>query len=301
MDRRTFLTGSVAGVAAAAGVGRLQAKAPAAKEQAVLKLGSQAGRIPGKTLRDRVLKLQDWGGVGIELGGGANVKQVKDALKGTNVKVSAMCWGSCGGKLVSPDKDTRAAGFAAIKRALQIAGEIESTGVVFVPCFKNQSKMKVADLDKMLIDIMPAIGDFAQKCNSRVLFEPLNRGEAYYLRQLSHVARLCNEMNNPGVCMMGDFYHMNIEEKCDETAFVAAGKWLHHIHLASGARKMPGQDHLVNRKPERSFVAGFKGLKRIGYQDYCSLECGVAKGTKADQAIPTCFRFLEKQWAEAKI
>ncbi|MBA7655875.1 hypothetical protein ES703_63785 [subsurface metagenome] len=91
---------------------------------------------------------------------------------------------------------------------------------------------------------------------------------------------------------MGDFYHMCIEETSDCGAFLSAAKYLHHIHLASRTRKLPGQD-------ERSFVGGFRGLKMIGYQDYCSLECGV-RG-KADVEIPKSFRFLEKQWAEATI
>jgi sugar phosphate isomerase/epimerase len=46
-------------------------------------------------------------------------------------------------------------------------------------------------------------------------------------------------------------------------------------------------------------VEGFRGLKMIGYQDYCSLECGV-RG-KAEQEIPKSFRFLEAQWREAVV
>ena len=91
---------------------------------------------------------------------------------------------------------------------------------------------------------------------------------------------------------MGDFYHMCKEEKDDDAAFVAGGKWLHHVHLACRARNLPGQD-------DRSFVAGFRGLKKIGYQDYCSLECGV-KG-KPEEEIPKSFRFLEAQWKEATV
>ena len=67
VDRRTFLKGSLAGAAVSAGAGPLLAKTPPAPaKKAVLKLGSQVGRIPGKSLRDKILKLQDWGGVGAE-------------------------------------------------------------------------------------------------------------------------------------------------------------------------------------------------------------------------------------------
>ena len=60
--------------------------------------------------------------------------------------------------------------------------------------------------------------------------------------------------------------------------------------LASRIRVLPGQD-------ERSFVDGFRGLKLIGYQDYCSYECGV-KGD-ANVEIPKSMQFLRDQWAQA--
>jgi sugar phosphate isomerase/epimerase len=46
-------------------------------------------------------------------------------------------------------------------------------------------------------------------------------------------------------------------------------------------------------------VDGFRGLKMIGYQDYCSLECS-CKGDPEIE-IPRSFRFLEKQWEQAAI
>jgi hypothetical protein len=54
-----------------------------------------------------------------------------------------------------------------------------------------------------------------------VLFEPLNVGETFYLRRLEQAAALCSKLNHPGICMMGDFYHMGKEEKDDEAAFVS--------------------------------------------------------------------------------
>ena len=264
----------------------------AARKTAVLKIASQAGRIPGKTLRDKVLKLRDWGGVGIELGGRdlQNVKQVTDALKGTKVKVCAICMGYFG--LVHPSKSERDKGAGRLKQALAPAGELGSTGVIVVPAFNHHQQLHPKEARKVLVDLLPAIGERAVKCGTRILLEPLNRKEAFFLRLLADAAAICRDANNPGVAMMGDFYHMCIEETSDLGAFISAGKYCHHVHLASRTRKLPGQD-------ERSFIGGFRGLKMIGYQDYCSLECGV-KG-KPEVEIPKSFRFLEKQWAQATI
>jgi hypothetical protein len=95
----------------------------------------------------------------------------------------------------------------------------------------------------------------------------------------------------PGICMMGDFYHMYIEETSDLGAFISAGKYLHHVHLASRRRVLPGQD-------ERQFVDGFRGLKWIGYQDYCSFECGVRGNPMVE--IPKSMAFLRDQWEKAE-
>ena len=149
-------------------------------------------------------------------------------------------------------------------------------------------------------DILPAIGDHATKAGTRLLLEPLNKGETFYLNRLDQAAAICRKLDNPGICLMGDFYHMAKEETSDAGAFITGAKWLHHVHLASRVRWLPGQDTLKEpNMPERSFVNGFRALHQIGYQDYCSLECGVAKGTDPLVAIPAAFDFLRGQWAEA--
>ncbi len=300
MNRREFLRESLIGVTAlglARSVGKpLWAAEGEAKTAAALNLGSQESRIPGKSLAEKVEKLASWGGSGLEVGGApANrIQEIKDALKGTKIEVSALCWGSAKGDLVAVEPERRQQGIEAMKKALEVAGELQARGVIFVPCFNKQSALQPEELDKILLDILPALGDHAQKCKTRVLLEPLNKGETFYLNRLEQAAAICEKVNNPGVAMMGDFYHMGKEEQNDEEAFVRAGKLLHHVHLASRTRVLPGQD-------DRSFVSGFRGLKKIGYQGYCSLECGCLKGTNPDEEIPKAFQFLRQQWEEAKV
>jgi sugar phosphate isomerase/epimerase len=75
-------------------------------------------------------------------------------------------------------------------------------------------------------------------------------------------------------------------------AFLAAGKYLHHVHIASRKeRKVPGEDQGDN------YVQGFTGLKLIGYQDFVSLECGCKGDPK--QAIPAAAKLIREQWQQA--
>ena len=57
--------------------------------------------------------------------------------------------------------------------------------------------------------------------------------------------------------------------------------------------------HDMMRLWERSFVAGFRGLKKIGYQDYCSLECQVEGDPMVE--IPKSFAFLKSEWKKATV
>jgi len=290
--RRDFLlTGALAGAGLATGAaGRAAAQNGGGKAE--LKLSSQEGRIPGGSLKERVQRMAEWGFVGIEFGGGGlagRVDEIKTALEGTAVKVSAICGGYASCLLADNEADRRQA-VDTIKEILTAAGQISSTGLIVVPAFNGQTSMDNRKGREVLLQQLPEIGDHARQVGSRILFEPLNRGECFFLRQLADAAAICRDANNAGICMMGDFYHMGIEETSDLGAFISAGQYLHHVHLASRRRVLPGQD-------DRSFVDGFRGLKYIGFQDYCSLECGCDGDPMTE--IPKAVRFLNDQWAQA--
>ncbi len=293
MHRRGFLLGTAAATAGVAIASpSLAVDIPAPQQEAVLKLSSQVGLIPGASLDEKLAKLQSWGFVGVEPNGDVVGRQQEflAAVAKTDLKVSAICWGSNSGNLIHEDDAKRKEGRENLKQALDAAAALNSTGVIFVPAFNHETKRTNQEIRKVLLDEFPAIGEYAVSVNSRVLFEPLNRGEAFFLRQLADAASICRDINSPGIQMMGDFYHMYIEETSDLGAFISAGSYLHHVHLASRIRVLPGQD-------ERSFVDGFRGLKLIGYQDFCSLECGV-KGD-GNVEIPKSAKFLQEQWAQA--
>lgn len=293
MDRRDFIvSGAAAGLAVA--LGSTTSVQGAEAPRAVLKISSQEGRIPGRDLSEKLDRMEKWGIVGLEPGGGGlpgRVESLKRALSGRNVKISAVCAGYSG-CLISHEESERKKAMDSIKEILTAAGELGSTGLIVVPAFNNQTNLGNREARRILVDLLPELGDHAHRHGTRVLLEPLNRGEAFFLRQLADAAAICRDVNNPGVGMMGDFYHMAIEETSDMGAFLSAGKYLHHVHLASRRRNLPGQD-------DRDFTDGFRGLKMIGYQDYCSFECGCIGDPEVE--IPKSVRFLRDQWDKARI
>ncbi|MGB2755046.1 MAG: sugar phosphate isomerase/epimerase family protein [Phycisphaerae bacterium] len=306
MDRRQFLKTSLVGAGMMAGLrvaGDARAEEQAAVKpvkQAVLKLCGQDGLIPGGTLKEKAERILEWGGCGLEFGGmDANrAKQIKGELEGTGCGVAALCWGYF--PLIDPDEAKRKKGVEDLKHAVEVAAEAGSTGVIFIPAFNNHPQLNWDDGLKALADLLPAVGDYAVKLGTRVLLEPLNKGEARFMNRLEQAVEICKASKSPGICLMGDFYHMCKEETDDEQAVLAADGRLHHIHLASRIRWLPGQDQRKEpNKPERSFVDGFRGLKKIGYQDYCSLECHVEGDPMVE--IPKSFAFLKSEWEKATV
>jgi sugar phosphate isomerase/epimerase len=291
-NRRDFLKLAAVGAVSAAVVPTASAQTPAASAKPVrLRLACQEHIAPGKDLSEKLDFLEALGFEGIEPGGGGlggRVEPFQKALQGRKIKLGAICAGYKG-CLISDQETERQKAIETMKEILTAAGALGSTGVILVPAFKDQTKLGYWDAREMLVKLLPELGDFAQKAGTRVLLEPLNRREAYFLRQVADAAQIAKDTKCAGVCVMGDFWHMTWEEPSDQAAFLAAGDRLHQVHIASRkTRNMPGEDAGDN------YVNGFKGLKLIGYGDFVSLECG-SKGDKK-QTIPAAVKLLREQW-----
>ena len=293
MSRRELLTiGALGSAALAVGVTPSKAEAKAKLRGAVLKIASQEGRIPGNDLPEKLVRMEKWGIDGLEVGGGNlhnRVPEIKAALANSKVKMSAICAGFSGA-LMSDDEAVRKQCVESMKVILTAAGELGSTGLIYVPAFNGQTKLDHIEGRKILLDLLPELCEFAQKAGTRMLLEPLNRGETWYVRQVADAAAICRDVKSLAACVMGDFYHMYIEETSDMGAFISGGDMLRHVHLASIKRNLPGQD-------ERDYTNGFAGLKMIGYQDFCSFECGCIGDPEVE--IPKSVKFLREQWKKA--
>jgi sugar phosphate isomerase/epimerase len=101
-----------------------------------------------------------------------------------------------------------------------------------------------------------------------VLLEPLNRYEDHMLNRLEQACELCEELGLESVKVMGDLFHMSIEEDDIAAAIRRASRHLRHVHLADSNRLQPGAGHT-------DFAAAFTVLREIGFEGYLALECGI--------------------------
>lgn len=302
IDRRNFIKTTLAGAAAVGVGGPIKAstnvlstdKAPTYPIKSQLKISFQEGTAPGANLNDKFDFMEAHGVVGFEPHGGnlANrVPEFKEALKGRNIDVSAICAGFKG-FMLSTDAAIRKEFRDTMEEIIIAAGELGSVGVIMVPAFNQQVPVMLHNQETrdFMCKELDDLGTFAQKHGTTVILEPLNRREAFYMRQVADAASVCRDINNPGVTCLGDFWHMTFEETSDMAAFISAGEYLSHVHMASRKRRsMPGEDGTAD-----NYVDGFKGLKLIGYDKYVSFECG-CQGDR-EIVVPEALALLRKQW-----
>ena len=302
MNRKDFFRTSLLGAAAVAAAPSLLASCATASKKADtgarLNVSLQRGKCQGESYAEQMDYCESLGVTGFEPGGWDLVHefdQISKAIEGRkNLKISAICAGF-EGFILADDPVQKEAFDTSMRRIVEAAGAIGSTGVIMVPAFSGQEPCKPnnqATYD-YLCDQLHELGEFALKNGTTVILEPLNRGECFYLRLVSAAAAICRDAKSDGVKCMGDFWHMQ-EETSDYAAFISAGKqYLQHVHIASRLHRCnPGEDGEAD-----NYLDGFRALKEIGYDKYISLECGNI-GDPA-QAVPAAVELIRKQWEMA--
>ncbi len=299
MNRKEFLKTTILGAAALAAVpGFASCVAADGKKKTAkipgLKISFQEGTAPGETLAEKFDWMEAHGVVGFEPGGrglAGRVGELQGLLKGRNIKISAICAGF-DGFILAEDPAVKALFDTTMREIIVAAGELGSVGVIMVPAFNGQKPCLPHTIEtrEFLVEQLALLGEYALQHGTTVILEPLNRREAFYLRQVADAAAIARDTRCAGVRCMGDFWHMS-EETSDYGALWSGGEYLQHIHIASrGRRIMPGEDG-----EKDNYVDGFRALKEMDYQGYVSFECG-SEGDRS-VTVPAALDLLRAQWA----
>ncbi len=97
-----------------------------------------------------------------------------------------------------------------------------------------------------------------------IAFEPVNQLEVGFNNTIATVASLVRRLDLPGLRMMVDTFHMNIEEPDMRAPLAGIADILVHVHLSETNRDILGAGHWD--------TAGFLSeLQRVGYKGVCSV------------------------------
>jgi len=115
------------------------------------------------------------------------------------------------------------------------------------------------------IEVVQQIADYAQAKRVIITLETLNRYEGNFLNTVADALTFLRDVDRPGVKILADTFHMNIEEVSLPAALAQAGDRLSHVHLVDSNRRAAGMGHI-------DFVPILHTLRDLGYDGYLSGE-----------------------------
>jgi sugar phosphate isomerase/epimerase len=258
-----------------------------------VRLSCQEHILPGDDIREKWAFAASAGFDGIELRGTADWNDRLDSLKAAReegVVFSSVC-------LISDrfigdfDAGRRREAVEHMKHLLSGIAELGGTGAVTPAAYGLASRRlppfevpRTEDEDRrVLLDALEELGEHADAEGTLVLLEPLNRYEDHMINRVEGAVELCQAVGRDSVRVMGDLFHMNIEEDDLGASIRQAGAYLAHVHLADSNRLQPGAGHT-------DFAGAFEALRGIDFDGYMAMECGI-RGD-AEEALPEVVRHL---------
>jgi len=261
--------------------------------------------VPGNISDEELRWMKEIGFAAIEVGNPGNVESARNwrrRAEDAGLVVASIYFGGAEIPLMSEDPAVRQRGLDESKARMESAAAAGAHSIVYVPVRGNQPE-EIRNLPERVlwertVRVLRDIGPMAAELNTNVVLEPLQRREAWFMRQVSQAAKLCQEANVPGIAALGDTFHMYQEEANSMAAFIAGGDYIKHVHLGSGqGRVLPTAEN--HSTPGHTHTEAFRGLKYIGYNLFASFECGVGGSGDLRVEMPKCLDYLRQCWEEA--
>ncbi len=258
-----------------------------------MKLACQEHLLPGETVLEKWQFAAGAGFDGIELRGMDDWNERLDELRAARERgavFSSVCVIS--DRFIGDlDADRRREATEHMKALLSGIAELGGVGAITPAAFGVATKRlppfevpRTEEEDRrVLLDALEELGEHADKEGTLVLLEPLNRYEDHMLNRVEQAVDLCEAVGRDSVKVMGDLFHMNIEEDEIAESIRTADGYLAHVHLADSNRAHPGTGHT-------DFAAAFGALRDIGFDGYMAMECAV-RGD-AETVLPQVARHL---------
>lgn len=232
--------------------------------------------------REILKKIREAGFDGVDIGGDRvelkRLREIADIARSLGLEVPAILgawapWHAGEERDLASSDDTvriKAVNYAkkCVDKAVELGAEVfeicVSPGVNPYPV----SKVPIRVLEQNFTESAADISRYALDRNITIILEPINRFEGYpgFMNSVVDAVRVLNMVGASNLGVLGDLFHMNIEDVSICDAIRAAGKTLRHIHLADSNRFLPGTGHV-------DFKSMIRTLTEVNFTGYMSLDC----------------------------
>jgi len=171
--------------------------------------------------------------------------------------------------LSHPEPRERQKGLDYVKACVDLASGLQARSVLVAVNLVGQPRVFVsrqADLDACVEPLRQA-AEYAAAQDILLTIEPINRYEVSLVNSVADALQLVQRVDHPACRMMGDTFHMQIEEGDGIPNAIrrAGGYWFQHLHAADNTREAPG----LGNMPWREIL---RALHDINYQGVISME-----------------------------
>jgi D-psicose/D-tagatose/L-ribulose 3-epimerase len=149
--------------------------------------------------------------------------------------------------------------------AARDAGARILAGPMYTPVGYLTGTRRTAEEWRWVVDSWQKLAPVAREAGVEIALEPLNRFETYFLNTAADAVRLCDEIGDPGIGILFDTFHANIEEKSIASALRTAGRHVKHLHTCENDRGVPGSGHV-------EWPEFFDAVAEIGYDRWMTIE-----------------------------
>lgn len=259
-----------------------------------MKIGTQNQAFFPENILEKFKFIKAMGFDGFEIDGKLLVNhldEVKAAIAQTGLPVITACGGYEGwiGDFI---EERRLNGLQQITAILEALSQVGGKGII-VPAAWGMFTYRLPPMtsprsqagDRLAVSAsLRELENVARRTGTTVYLEPLNRYQDHMINTLAEARRYIEEGALEHVKIIGDFYHMSIEEDCLSAAFHQQRDLLGHVHIADNHRYQPGSGSI-------DFGRVFQQLKDDGYDGYIVYECRVRADNPA-QAYQDSLTYL---------
>ncbi len=220
------------------------------------------------------------------------IGEISKAIETTGMFPRVLC-GGYRGWIGHFDDDLRKKAVTDIIDAMMYCPGLGITGLIAPAAFGMHSNVlppfsaprSQEEDQRVLVEGLKRIREAAEKYKVVLLLEPLNRYEDHILNTVEQAVQIIEKVKSPFIKVMGDLFHMSIEESDIAATIRKYASDIKHIHIADSNRYQPGKGHT-------DFKPVFRALKDIQYEGYISFECRFI-GKDRERAIEISLDYIK--------
>ncbi len=180
---------------------------------------------------------------------GYDRRAARTALEAEGLAVSSTLVFPPDRDLIHPDAAPRENAARYIRGAIDAAAELGSqtlSGPLYASvgrAWQQTPDERERDLER-LVEALTPLAAHAADSGVRLGLEPLNRFETSFVNIAEQAIEIIDRVDSPGLGVLLDTFHMNLEEKSIGDAIRATGSRLSHFHACENDRGAPGSGHV---------------------------------------------------------